>query len=78
MQQRLESEWGENSAKNHEVADEISAICNNVVVNKVQQMFRSTGSIRAHYQDKIDGLGNMDEVKQLCEEMPRALANDIA
>lgn len=78
MQQRLESEWVKNSAKNHEVADEVSAICNNVVVNKVQQMFRSTGSIRAHYQDKIDGLGNMDEVKQLCEEMPRALVNDIA
>lgn len=78
MQQRLESEWGENSAKNHEVADEISAICNNVVVNKVQQMFRPTGSIRAHYQDKIEGLSSMDEVGQLCEEMPRALANDIA
>lgn len=78
MQQRLESEWGKNSAKNREVADEISAICSNVVVNKVQQLFRPTGSVRAYYQNRIDGLGNMDEVKQLCEEMPRSLTNDIA
>lgn len=78
IQLRLESEWGENSAKNRQVADEISAICSNVVVNKVQQMFRPSGSVRAYYQNRIEGLENMDEVEQLCEEMPRSLTNDIA
>ncbi len=77
LQERLEKEWGENSAKNRKVADEISAICSNVV-NKVQQLFRPTGPVRAFYEKKIDDLSNMDEVKQLCEEMPRSLTNDVA
>lgn len=76
--QRLEGEWGENSAKNHQVADEISAICSNFVINKVQQLFRPTGTVRVYYQNRIDGLENMDEVEQLCEELPRSLTNDIA
>lgn len=78
VQQRLEREWGEQSAQNKQVAEDISAICNNVVVNKVQQMFRSTGSIRTYYQNRIEGLSDMDEVKELCEEMPRSLTTDIA
>lgn len=78
LQQQLEKEWGESSARNRELANEISALCNNVVINKVQQMFRPTGSIRMHYLRKIEELSNMDEVQQLCDEMPRSLANDIA
>ena len=77
LQERLEKEWGENSAKNRKAADEISAICSNVV-NKVQQLFRPTGPVRASYEKKIDGLSDMDEVKQLCKEMPRSLTNDVA
>lgn len=78
LQQQLENEWGESSVRNRELADEISALCNNVVINKVQQIFRPTGSIRTHYQNRIEGLSSMDEVQQLCDEMPRSLANDIA
>lgn len=78
LRQRLEEEWGSNSARNREVADEISALCSNVVVNRVQQMFRPTGSVRTYYQNRIEGLADMDEVKQLCDEMPRSLANDVA
>lgn len=78
LQQRLESEWGGQSARNREIADEITAICNSVVINKVQQMFRPTGSIRAFYQSRIDNLTDMEQVEKLCHEMPRSLANDIA
>lgn len=77
LQQQLETEWGEKSIKRREVADEISAICNNVVVNRVQQLFRPMSPIRVYYQNRIEELSNMDEVQRLCEEMPCSLTNDV-
>lgn len=77
LQQQLETEWGEKSLKRREVADEISAICNNVVVNRVQQLFRPMSPIRVYYQNRIEELSNMDEVQRLCEEMPCSLTNDV-
>ena len=77
LQTQLQTEWNDNSLKYRDLTDEINRICNNVT-NRVTQMFRMTSSIREHYNNRIDNLCDMDEVKSLCDTMPQAVAGDIS
>lgn len=76
-QQELQKEWGENSRQTNDIANEISQICN-IVSNRVIQIFRPTSPIREHYVSQIDAITSMDEVREMCNNMPSAVANDIA
>lgn len=76
-QRELQQEWGENSRQTNNIANEISQICN-IVSNRVIQIFRPTSPIREHYVSQIDAITSMDEVREMCNNMPSAVANDIA
>lgn len=76
-QRELQKEWGENSRQTNDIANKISQICN-IVSNRVIQIFRPTSPIREHYVSQIDAITSMDEVREMCNNMPSAVANDIA
>lgn len=76
LQTKLQQEWGTDSVKNKQLADEVSRVCNNVA-NRVSQMFRMTSPIREHYINKIKNLSSMEEVEALGKTMPQAVVNDV-
>ena len=76
LQTKLQQEWGADSVKNKQLADEVSRVCNNVA-NRVSQMFRMTSPIREHYINKIKNLSSMEEVESLGKTMPQAVVNDV-
>ena len=76
LQTKLQQEWGADSVKNKQLADEVSRVCNNVA-NRVSQMFRMTSPIREHYINKIKNLSSMEEVESLGKTMPQAFVNDV-
>lgn len=77
LQAQLQQEWGAGSTQSKQLADDVARVCNNVL-NRVQQMFRTTSPIREHYINKIKNLSSMDEVEALGKTMPQSVANDVA
>lgn len=76
LQTKLQQDWGADSVKKKQLADDISRVCNNVA-NRVSQMFRMTSPIREHYMNKIKNLSTMDEVEALGKTMPQSVVNDV-
>ena len=76
LQTKLQQDWGADSVKKKQLADDVSRVCNNVA-NRVSQMFRMTSPIREHYMNKIKNLSTMDEVEALGKTMPQSVVNDV-
>lgn len=76
-QQELQDEWGKNSRQTNLIADQVANICN-IVNNRVDQMFRLTSPTREHYLSQIDAITSMEEVKEMCNNLPSSVAKDIA
>lgn len=61
----------------NQTTQKIKTICDSISA-KFAQIFHTTGSIYKHYESRIDNLGDMNQVKALCDEMPRSVSNDVA
>lgn len=77
LQNRLQQEWGTEGAQNKRLAEDVSRVCNSVT-NRVSQMFRMTSPIREHYANKIESLSTKDEMEELAQTMPQAVADEVA
>ena len=77
LQQKLQQEWGINSSNMKMLSDDVVRICNNVT-NRVTQMFRLTSPIREHYISQIDSIRDMDGIRNMCNNMPQSVSNEIS
>ena len=77
LKRKLAAQWEECTKEVNSVSQKIAEVCNSIKP-KFSQIFNSTGSIYTHYENRIDNLENMDQVKALCEEMPRSVSDDVA
>lgn len=77
QQEKLQSEWGQQSNKRQQIIEEINAICSSLQ-NRVQLMVSSSGPIFKEYEQKINALSTMDGVKNLGRTMPQEVVNDVS
>ena len=77
QQQKLQANWGANSQQRQDALNEINAICASVT-SRVQQLVSPLGSIYKEYEEKINRLSTMDEVRYMGNHMAEEVANDVS
>ena len=77
QQQKLQASWGANSQQRQDALNEINAICASVT-SRVQQLVSPLGSIYKEYEEKINRLSTMDEVRRMGNHMAEEVANDVS